>query len=99
MSYLLNRSAPGLPASELSEILDRLIWYMDDNGGEIEDVRNKWLASDDKRKVEVALGMSDTFPFDTRDKLKACFDRIINEWPDLDADCQKILETWDKQFK
>lgn len=99
MSYLLNRSAHGLPLKELSNIFDQLIWIMDDNGFEIDIVRNKWLSSSDKNKVVVALQMTETFPFDSREDLVKCFNQIEEKWQDLSSLCAEVLERWEKQNK
>ncbi len=98
MTYLLNRLVTGLPVSELSGIFDSLIWCMDDNGADIEAVRQEWLISDDKRKVEVALYMSETYPYSSRKELIDGFKIIKKKWPDLNSKCDEVLEKWDKQF-
>ncbi|MBU2707726.1 hypothetical protein KCM76_17165 [Zooshikella marina] len=98
MAYLLSRLVTGLPVSELANVFDCLIWCMDDNGADIEAVRQEWLLSDDKRKVEVALSMSETYPYDSRQELIDGLKLIKNKWPDLEPKCNEILGRWDKQF-
>ncbi|MEN0038302.1 MAG: hypothetical protein AAGC78_14595 [Cellvibrio sp.] len=94
MAFLLDRSVVGLPAASLADVFDRLIWCMDDNGREIESFKFEWLFSDDRRKVEVALYMSETFHFDNVAAFENCFERIINVWPDLEPKCIEVLNSW-----
>lgn len=98
MCYLLERSITNLPASALSEVFDRLIWCLDDNGDDIQAVRKQWLAGADRRKVEIALYMSEAFPFNTREELSESFENIVKAWPDLKERCQTILSEWDTQY-
>ncbi|MFA0813966.1 hypothetical protein [Microbulbifer epialgicus] len=98
MNYLFKRSIVGLPPGDLAEVFDKLIWCMDDNGAEIETVRKKWLLSSDREKVEVALGMSETYPYDSRQEMINGFELIKNRWPNLEPKCREILDRWNKQF-
>jgi len=98
MSFLLNRLVVGLPLSTLSDIFDQLIWCLEDNGKEIEEVRRQWLASNNRNEVEVALYMSETFPYDAYSDLQDGFNRISEKWPDLEARCNEVLNNWKKQF-
>lgn len=98
MTFLLDRFVSGLPLSKLSDIFDRLIWCLADNGKEIEEVRQKWLFSDNKKKVEVAIYMSETFPFNHYNELDSCYRTISEKWPDLKDRCTEVLNAWKAQF-
>ncbi|RLC02251.1 MAG: hypothetical protein DRI57_30255, partial [Deltaproteobacteria bacterium] len=98
MTYLVENRAAGLPAASLAEVFDRLTWCLSDNGGEMLRVRKDWLECDDPVKIEVALGMSETFPYETREEMVAKFDRIADRWPRLTGRCDKIIRMWDQQF-
>ena len=98
MTFLLNRVVSGVPLSALSEVFDQLIWCLDDNGREIEEVRRKWLFSGDKNKVEVAIFMSETFPFDNYTELFNCYSKISEQWPDLKERCMEVLDMWKNQY-
>ncbi|RLC19095.1 MAG: hypothetical protein DRI57_07605 [Deltaproteobacteria bacterium] len=62
---------------------DRLIRCLADNGEEMFRVRKDWLECDDPAKVEVALNMSETFPYDTYREMTRKFDKITDRWPRL----------------
>ena len=98
MNFLMRRSVAGLPPSALAEVFDRLVWCMDDNGRNIEEVRRKWLVSSNKFKVEVALNMSATFPFESKKELDACMSQIKQKWPELSELCAGLLESWDREY-
>ncbi len=97
MEFLWLRRAKNLPPNGLAEVLDRLLWCMDDNGLEILAVRGEWLAGDDIGKVRVALSMSEVFPFSTREEMTSVFDRLVARWPEVRPDCERIIENWDRQ--
>lgn len=98
MNFLWGRSAKNLPADALAEVFDRLIWCMDDNGSDIEDVRIKWIRSEDISKVEIALTMSETYPFDSRVELIRELGEVRKKWPTLKPICDEVLNKWDRQF-
>ena len=98
MSFLVERSITGLPAKELGSVFDKLVWCMDDNGGEINLERRNWLRSDDKKKVEIALSMSEMFPFDSRNEMLDCFESVKQKWPEFEEICNSFLDDWDEQY-
>ncbi len=98
MNFILNRHVNGLPVSALSEVFDRLIWCLDDNGSALEQVRRQWLSSNTRKEVEAALFMSATFPYDNLSELEICFERISYKWPDLEVRCNEVLNNWKNQF-
>ena len=98
MTYLVGNSVPGLPAASLAEVFDRLIWCLADNGDGILEVRKDWLECDDPAKVEVALNMSETFPYDTYKEMTEQFDKITGKWLRLDDRCNEIIRMWEQQF-
>lgn len=98
MSFFIENSAPNLPPEALAEVFDKLIWCLSDNGEGILEVRKEWIAGDDLFKVEVALAMTETFPYETREEMVIRFDEIVNKWPDLESRCSEILSEWDQQM-
>ncbi|MDC8756038.1 hypothetical protein [Janthinobacterium fluminis] len=98
MEHIVANRVNGLPADAVSEVFDRLIWCMVDNGEEIGQVRREWFHSDDKYKVEVALNMNEVYPFPTRAEMESHFTRIASCWPDLNDKCEHWLAKWDEQF-
>lgn len=98
MEFLFERRTPNLPPKGLAEVFDRLIWCMNDQGGEVLQVRKKWLKGYDLEKVRIALAMDEVFPCDSREGMVRLFTSIINRWPELYDECQAILERWDQQM-
>lgn len=74
MEFLFERRAPNLPPAGLAEIFDRLLWCMDDNGSEVDQVIRKWVTGEDEAKVRIALAMSETYPAKRRTDGPICDD-------------------------
>jgi hypothetical protein len=98
LEYLVDMRAAALKPKSLAELFDQMIWLTDDNGGAIHEVRRQWLEGNDPLRVEVALLMSEAFPFGARPDMEKVFNNICNRWPEFRALCVKILDDWDKQF-
>ncbi len=98
MSYIVEHRAANLPPDAIAEVLDRLIWCLSDNGEGILDERKIWLSSEDLFKIEIALAMDETFPYETREGMVTKFNEIVEKWPKLKKRCDEILLEWDKQF-
>jgi hypothetical protein len=98
MEFLFSRRTPNLPPKGLAEVLDRLIWCMNDQGAELLQVRKKWLEGGDKEKVRIALAMDEVFPCESREDMTRLFTKITSRWPDLKDACQAVLEQWDRQM-
>ncbi|MEO7731168.1 MAG: hypothetical protein ABIY55_09370 [Kofleriaceae bacterium] len=90
MDFLFAQRVDGLPPAALAEVFDRLIWCLVDNGGALLEVRESWLTSDDKARVEIALAMDETYPFNKLEKMDSVFAKIATKWPDLASRCEKI---------
>lgn len=95
--YLFARRNPDVSLTNMAHILDQLTWAMNDEGAEIEAARQRWLAGDNAEKVEVALLMDETFPYESREEMTREFDRLSKRWPNLAPICKKILKQWDQQ--
>lgn len=93
MNYLVERCHPNASAIEaLADVFDRLIWCLDDNGAELLEVREAWLASSDKRRVVIALSMNETFPFKHTAMMEDTLAQVAQRWPDLAQQCASIVE-------
>jgi hypothetical protein len=92
MNALYDHRAPNVPLDGLSDIFDRLCWCLDDEGDALLKVREEWLRSDDRGRVEVALEMKDTFPFREATVMAEVFGRISSKWPELAARCRELSE-------
>ena len=92
MDTLYLHRAPNLPHTVLADIFDRLIWCLDDNGEALLKVRERWLSSGDRGRVDLALAMDETFPFGSAQQMKDALSRISAKWPDLEAQCNKLIE-------
>lgn len=91
MEFLYLQRAPELPASALAGVFDRLIWCLADQGTALLRVREYWLASEDKERVEIALAMDETYPFNDMADMERAFTRISSRWPDLKPRCAELL--------
>lgn len=99
MEFIVENRAAELSPKVLADLFDRLIWIMNDNGYSISKVRQQWLAGSDILRLEVALLMSETFPFNSRLEMEQEFLRISNSWPQFRGVCDQILEQWDLQSR
>lgn len=91
MESLVDDRAPGVPAEAIAEVLDRLIWCVDDNEEKILAVRDRWLESGDEYRVSIALSMNDVFPFRTRQQLEERLAEIALRFPGLRRKCVEWL--------
>jgi hypothetical protein len=91
MDLVAMHRAPELAPTAVAEVFDRLVWCFDDNGHELERVREAWLQSDDRWRVEVALSMQETFPFQDAKVMETILARVGFRWPDLEAKCESVI--------
>ena len=97
MEFILRNRAKNLDIAPVADVLERLLWLMAD-GDEILRVRKAWLEDEeDLEKVRVALAMSETFPYDSREEMVAQFAQLTARWPQLQPTCDAMLEAWDQQ--
>ncbi len=97
MDYLIDHRSSSVRSSSLSDIIERLLWCLDGpSETAIFKVQSKWLGGDDVRRVEVALFMEESFPYDNRDEMVKEFSRITSKWPHLQARCEEVLQEWDR---
>jgi hypothetical protein len=92
MDTLMNHRATALPPKGLAEVFDRLIWCLDDQGTSLLRVREDWLESGDRDRVEVALAMDEVFPYADPHKMDDVFSDIAMRWPDLAGACDRIRD-------
>ena len=92
MDLIYMHRAPALRPEDLAEIFDQLVWCLEDNGAALLQVREDWLMSDDRGRVELALAMREVFPFDDAAQMAEVLGRISVKWPDLRATCEALIE-------
>ena len=92
MEFLYANRAPALPPEALAEVFDRLVWCLEDNGAALLSVREDWLRSDDRERVEIALTMDEVYPFHSEDDMRQTFEAISARWPDLHGRCEALIE-------
>lgn len=95
--FLFEHRARGCSPDVLADILDRLVWIMDDNGEQICTAVEGWLRSSDRSRVEVALGMREVFPFRDAREMETVLSNVGSTWPDLAARCNSIIDLRRKQ--
>jgi hypothetical protein len=97
--YLFSRRARDLPPKALAEVLDRLVWTMDDNGKEIRQALRKWIESDDLERIRIALTCNEVFLYSTRQEMMDAFNSVCHRFPELRRACDEIIARWDRQYK
>lgn len=97
MDFLYSQRVPGLPATALADVFDRLIWCLADQGTSLLQVRESWLKSDEKERVEIALAMNETYPFNDAREMAVTFGRITDRWPEFRSRCAELSEARRKQ--
>ena len=93
-NYLFANRAKALPPRALAEVFDRLIWCLDNDGGEILKIQREWLSCQDVEKVKIALAMTEVFPFESRDQMNDILASISAKWPELRVKCERFAEPW-----
>ncbi|EIF00513.1 hypothetical protein SacglDRAFT_03660 [Saccharomonospora glauca K62] len=96
MNGLIERLHPQLPGSALGDVLDQLIYLVDDNGSDLIQVCREWVRSSDFRRVDAALSLSEAFLFNTRNELETELRAVAEKWPELAPKATKILSDWDQ---
>jgi len=91
--HLFDRSRAAVQAwpKGYAEILQCLVWMMDDNGDEIVSAVECWLSSDDYERVRVALEFEDVFPFKHAAEMEAALAVVAARWPELTQRCQLLV--------
>lgn len=99
MNFLVEHAARNLPASALSDILDRPAWSLDEDSiAALEAESKRWLMDGSFRQTEVALTREDAFPAHSRSDLVALMDQATLRHPELQALASITIERWDRQF-
>lgn len=91
MDALFINRVQNLPPEALAEVFDRLTWCLDDNGSALDAVRESWLRSDDRARVEIVLAMSESFPFQSAAEMSEVLGQISRKWPDLRERCEDLI--------
>lgn len=98
MNYIFEKSLLNLDKKVLANIYDRLIWIFDDNGAALNEVRREWLTGSDPGRVEIALLMQETFPFNDRVTVEQTLFKIQEKFPQYHQLCDAMLRNWDNQY-
>lgn len=98
--FLFLHRARSLPADQFADLLDELSWALDEESiKQITEARRRWLEGDDMEKAHIALLMSDSFPYNTRERLFEVLNQVRRNWPQLEEACTKMLSSWDESYK
>jgi hypothetical protein len=98
LDTLVDRLEPTLPGDALGEVLNRLLWLMDDNGRDLIEVCRQWLTSEDRRRVEAALSIEDSWLYEERAELRNHLAQVKERWPHLAGRIDSILGAYDRQM-
>lgn len=93
LEYLYDVRARNLPPVALAEVFDKLIWCTADNGAEILRVAEDWLKGNNREKVQIALTMSEVFPFGSLEEMEQELGAVAQRWPEFSARCQELIES------
>ncbi|WP_224248985.1 hypothetical protein [Hyalangium gracile] len=97
--FLFSRRAQALPDQGFAEILEELMWALDEEmASQIISARQQWLEGDNIEKARIALLMRDSFPYDSRDRLTEVLNQVRRKWPELEKECAVTLSAWDHSF-
>lgn len=98
LEALFDHRAPNLPPSGFAEIMDRLIWCLNDNGETVLELQRRWLAGNDPERAAVGLMMSEAAPFHSRDEAIVELNQLAEKWPHLRPACDSFLVRWSDSF-
>lgn len=96
---IVGARAGSLPAIVLAEVLDRLIWCIDNNGEDIIRLQLQWFKGNDDYRAEIALAMSEAFPFSNVQEARDVLAVLQKKWPHLSAPCNTFPENWQKELR
>jgi hypothetical protein len=99
LETIVEARAKNLPVSALAEVLDRLMWCMDDNGHTIVQLQLQWLKENDEYRAGIALTMSEAFPFSNMQEARDALGALQERWPHHGAACSSFLEKWQKELR
>jgi hypothetical protein len=90
MELVVAHRAPALPATAVGELLEQIAACLDGGADAARGACRRWLASDDRDRVEIALAMERALAGLSRDERAALAATIGARWPDLAARCAEI---------
>ena len=95
INTLFDRRAKSLPPEGFAEILDRLLWCLDDNGASVMEIQKLWLNGEDVERIRVALKMSEAFLFENAREMQSSLTHISKRWPELISDCDRFRNSFE----
>jgi hypothetical protein len=98
MNFLVEHRAHDLPSQAFADIMDTLMWSLDEGQAAIlQDVSLEWLTGDDEYKVSVAISRKEAFPADSREALVALMAEAAGRFPSVQAEASRWIDAWDAQ--
>lgn len=95
--YIFERRSTDTESAWIADILERLVWLLDDNGEEILSTMRQWIEHADLDRVRVALAFREVFLYQTRTEMVKAFDTLGSRFPELRERCDEILTEWDSE--
>lgn len=95
---IFERRAKNAKPAWMADLLQRLVWLLNDNGEEIVNTLGRWIDSGDLERARVALAFQDVFLFSTRDQMVEAYGQLATRFPQLRPECDATLKRWDNQF-
>jgi hypothetical protein len=93
MDFIYNHRAPSLRPEDVAEIYGQLIWSLSDEAAAfLLQVREEWLISGDRGRVELALAIGEVFPFRDATRMAEVLGQVSTKWPDLRDRCESMIK-------
>src|SRR5689334_19661085 len=95
--HIFSKRATSAEPEWIADILARLLWLTEDNGGEICNTLKRWLTEDQPLKAQIALQVDEIFLWESREEMEGILDRIKKDFPALAEVCAKSRTRWNEQ--
>lgn len=88
-----------IKAIKVGALLDFCIWSTEDNGAKQAKEIEKWMHSNNERKIEVALSITNAFPLDDFKLLKSKLEEFKKTFPRLEKLCDLRMAGVEKMIQ
>jgi len=96
---LIASRMPNAKPSTYADLIDRLVWIVDHNKLDVMATVERWLVeAKDIYKIQVALSLSEVFPFKEKVDFMNALVQIRSKWPGLNPLCDKLEKERNRQL-
>ncbi|WP_110514291.1 hypothetical protein [Herpetosiphon llansteffanensis] len=89
---LFGHLAPHTPPEFFAEILDDMIWLIDDPEMDLQRVVRGWISANHVKKAQVALSIRGMALLESDAERHAIAEQIVRRWPELEPLCRTSLQ-------